>query len=29
MHTLVNGQLVYTDGLFPQRTYGERLLFNR
>lgn len=29
MHTLVNGQLVYTDGLFPQRTFGERLLFNR
>ena len=29
MYTLVNGQLVYTDGSFPQRTYGERLLFNR
>ena len=29
MHTLVNGQLVYTDGSFPQRTYGERLMFNR
>ncbi len=29
MHTLVNGQLVYTDGKFPQRTFGERLTFNR
>ena len=29
MHTLVNGQLVYTEGRFPQRTYGERLLFDR
>ena len=29
MHTLVNGQLVYTDGKFPQQTFGERLTFNR
>jgi len=29
IYTLVNGQLVYTDGKFPKRTYGERLTFNR
>ncbi len=28
-HTLVNGNLAYENGKFPNRTHGERLTFNR
>lgn len=28
-HTLINGQLAYNNGDFPNRTHGERLTFNR
>ena len=28
-HTLINGQLAYENGDFPNRTHGERLTFNR
>lgn len=28
-HTLINGELAYQKGTFPNRTHGERLTFNR
>jgi dihydroorotase len=28
-HTIVNGVIAYENGKFPNRTHGERLIFNR